>query len=429
MPRNPPMILVFDPHLAEQIYRQAGPVPVRPGFQAIAHARKKASSDYFSTKENENLECLLTAQGEPWKSLRSKVNKPLMRSNAADIYQPMIDDICLQLVQRIKQVRDQNHLVPENFVLELYRFSLESIGRIVLARSLGCFKNIQEENNELTLIRLVETLLKGSKYLDNGLRMWELFPSKKLDKFETDFTHFFNIVMKYVEEALHRIDETGDSMNTEEMGVLENLVHAGCDFKSVSAIALDMIFAGVDTTSHTAAFILYWLAKNPKCQETLYQELIATENKSTKWPAYLRAVVKESFRMTPAALGNIRQLDKSITLDQYNLPPGTRYILAHHTMSNSDEFVTNPTVFSPERWLKTNEKKNNVHPFVVLPFGHGPRMCIGRRFAEMEIYSVVSHVVKHFNVQWVGDPLQIKSETLISPNGPLKFRFIDRNVN
>ena len=74
--------------------------------------------------------------------------------------------------------------------------------------------------------------------------------------------------------------------------------------------------------------------------------------------SYLRAVMKESLRMMPAALGNMRQLTKPLLLtptnteNTYQLAPGTNYILAHQTMTRSEDWVKQPTQFRPERWIR-----------------------------------------------------------------------------
>ena len=62
-------------------------------------------------------------------------------------------------------------------------------------------------------------------------------------------------------------------------------------------------------------------------------------------------------------------------------------MLNHQTMCLQDEYFENATEFQPERWLKDGSATlKRSPPFVMLPFGHGARMCIGRRFAEQELY-------------------------------------------
>lgn len=65
-------------------------------------------------------------------------------------------------------------------------------------------------------------------------------------------------------------------------------------------------------------------------------------------------------------------------------------VFQHYVISNSERYFKKPDQFEPERWLKSN--KQDHHPFASLPFGYGKRMCLGRRFAELEIQTLILKV-------------------------------------
>lgn len=69
-------------------------------------------------------------------------------------------------------------------------------------------------------------------------------------------------------------------------------------------------------------------------------------------------------------------------------------VFQHYVISNSEKYFKNPNNFEPERWLRCN--KNLHHPFASLPFGYGKRMCLGRRFAELEIQTLITKVRTFF---------------------------------
>lgn len=60
-----------------------------------------------------------------------------------------------------------------------------------------------------------------------------------------------------------------------------------------------------------------------------------------------------------------------------------------------EEYVTDCKNFKPERWIKQSSEssKNYIHPFASLPYGHGPRMCLGRRFADLEMQVFLAKVI------------------------------------
>ena len=68
----------------------------------------------------------------------------------------------------------------------------------------------------------------------------------------------------------------------------------------------------------------------------------------------------------------------------------------------------------------------NIHPFVSLPFGFGPRMCIGRRLAVMEVSVLVARLVSAYRLGWAGPPLEVRTDILVFPDSPLAFTFTRR---
>lgn len=282
---------------------------------------------------------------------------------------------------------------------EIYKWALESIAAIVLETKLG-FLEGEMDSESLLMIEMVQKILQGNKALDSGLRLWERFPSKEFDEFYLNYKMFTKTAYKYITDASNRPPTSC------KKSLISDLALTGCDQKTISVMAADLMFGGVDTTSHSSIFALYLLATNQEKQDKLAQEISSTSCFSSELlsMSYLRAVMKESLRMMQAALGNIRQLNQSMVLNPintehtYHLDPGTNYILAHQTMARSE-----------------------IHPFVTLPFGVGKRMCIGTNLSEMEMSSLNVETVRKFKVGWTGAKLKIKLDTLIFPDGELHF--------
>merc|ERR1719244_903388 len=142
------------------------------------------------------------------------------------------------------------------------------------------------------MIDLVQKILKGSKSLDGGLRLWELFPSSQLNLFTEHYSQFSNLAQTYISKAIVRSPEDKGT------SVVQDLASSGCDQETISTIAADLMFGGVDTTAHTSMFVLYLLAVNPDKQEILHSQLQDQEGVESP---YLRAVLKESMRLLPPA--------------------------------------------------------------------------------------------------------------------------------
>lgn len=104
--------------------------------------------------------------------------------------------------------------------------------------------------------------------------------------------------------------------------------------------------------------------------------------------------------------------------------------MANMLLQNEEKYFKQSKEFIPERWLKESmpdacPASKATNPFVYLPFGFGPRSCIGRRFAELEIYSLVARIFSQFRVEYDYGPLKYRNSFVISPIGDMKFKLID----
>ena len=85
----------------------------------------------------------------------------------------------------------------------------------------------------------------------------------------------------------------------------------------------------------------------------------------------------------------------------------------------------NPEKFIPERWI---ENKKAIHPFSVRNFSHGPRMCLGKRFAELEIQMATSKLLQNFHIEWAADyDMETVNDLINTPDKPLIFKFTNIN--
>lgn len=200
--------------------------------------------------------------------------------------------------------------------------------------------------------------------------------------------------------------------------------------------SLDIFFQ----TSSAFTGALYLLAKNPDKQEILRNEIRAilpdkdssfTIEKMTRLP-YLRACIKESQRIFPTINGNVRGAGQDIVLDGYQIPKGTLVVMLSPDLQMDDKYFPMASKFLPERWLKTDEARATcpvsakaAPPFIYMPFGFGPRMCIGRRLAEMEMEILLSKLVRNFYISWEYPDLKFKWSTINAPVSKLRFTLVD----
>lgn len=174
------------------------------------------------------------------------------------------------------------------------------------------------------------------------------------------------------------------------------------------------------------------LAKNQDKQDILREEFRQIPNefitaKDLNNLPYLRACIKESLRLYPVVSANARSVGQDIVVGGYKIPKGVTVGMPMHVLMHDDQYFKNPKQFVPERWIKGSEHyKGNSDPFIYLPFGFGPRSCIGKRLSNMELEVVLINIIKNFKVEFNhSTDNAFKSNTVNVPNIPLQFKFSD----
>ena len=93
---------------------------------------------------------------------------------------------------------------------------------------------------------------------------------------------------------------------------------------------------------------------------------------------------------------------------------------------NDEKNFVEPEKFKPERWLRGCPGHHTAHPFAAIPFSFGPRMCIGRRFAELEVYVLAIKVLQRFRLEYHHDPVGRAIPFVCRPDKIIKMKFIPR---
>ena len=212
-------------------------------------------------------------------------------------------------------------------------------------------------------------------------------------------------------------------------------IHVGTGV-SIAAGGLN-VTAGISTfqavTGTTAAFFLLDLARNPDKQKILYQEILnvigdgcITEKKLNQMK-YLKACLHESQRLNPAVFGSSRTTQTDMVIEGYHVPKGVWVSYCIMLAMRDPKQFLEPTKFQPERWLRGCPSHHNAHPFATAIFSHGPRMCIGRRFAELECYILAIKMLQRFKLEYHHEPVAVATEFVNKPDKKIKMRFISRN--
>lgn len=104
--------------------------------------------------------------------------------------------------------------------------------------------------------------------------------------------------------------------------------------------------------------------------------------------------------------------------------------MANILVMRDEQYFGDSNRFLPERWLKSNQPNacpamKPASPFVYLPFGFGPRSCVGRRLATMEMDVILKRLLEKYHVEYHYADLKYRDGFVIAPYGDLKFKFTE----
>ena len=246
---------------------------------------------------------------------------------------------------------DQEHRIDDLTKL-CYEFALDAIGVMFIGSKL---KILQGSEYGKVMIKDVNTMFE--MFLDVAA-----IPPK-IAAYVPVFRRYLKIVERVYMLSKEKIDEAKEkhkvdgSLNGTVLGKM--IERCGPDSEIPAVMANDALLAGVDTTGNTIAFLLYHLAVHPDKQEKLYQEIVRVVGKDGKMTEdrlaemrFLKACQQESARMCPVALGSLRNPDKDIVLNGYQIPKDTTVFRLGFIMSNDAENFKEPEKFMPERWMR-----------------------------------------------------------------------------
>jgi cytochrome P450 len=224
-------------------------------------------------------------------------------------------------------------------------------------------------------------------------------------------------------ERLKRADETLRELG-ERQGERRSVLHALLELsqqsdvpwrlEEIRANLLQLYFAGFDTTRCATIWTLFLLAQHPEvCSrvlDELHQQLGGRdpEHEDLSRLTYLHAVVDESLRLYPTGPVGFRQTDEPLQVGDYALPADTVFVYTPWVTHRIPRIYPEPERFLPERFA--GGKKYPISAY--LPFGFGPDSCVAGTFAQVQIKTLVSMLLRRFRLDVL--PGQTLSLTLPS---------------
>uniref|UniRef100_UPI00358F15FF cytochrome P450 3A9-like n=1 Tax=Myxine glutinosa TaxID=7769 RepID=UPI00358F15FF len=425
------------------IYEGRIPMLMVTDLEIVKIVLVKEFYTHFTNRRNLKMngildEALSVVEDDTWKRIRS-ILSPTFSTGKLKEMVPIIKYYTNALVEHLRKRESQTLEIKKIFG----SFSMDVITSAAFSTQVDSLNN---ENDPF--IHNVNKLMKFSFFSPISLLIF-LFPVTipvlrffNFHMLSSSVLHFFNTNLQRMKKArmegkhLDRVDFFQMMIDVQISETVKNEQGAAIPYKSLSdneiqAQAMIFILAGTDTTANTLSYVAYNLAVHPDIQRKLQNEIDkAFPDKSeltyegVMGLPYLDMVISETLRMFPIAARAHRVCKKSTELGGLHVPRGMIIGVPLFALQRDPSVWPEPEEFRPERFTK--EAKEGRNPYAYLPFGAGPRNCIGMRFALMHMKMGLVALLREFNIRTTPEteiPLEIGSGVLLSPKNPIKLKF------
>jgi cytochrome P450 len=237
----------------------------------------------------------------------------------------------------------------------------------------------------------------------------------------------------YLDALVYRMIAARREAGTDTGDVLSMLLAArdadgsAMDDRQLRDEVMTLLAAGHETTANALGWTFMLLSEHPDVRAKLCDEIAAVLGDRPPTPGdlarmpYLECVIKESLRLYPPAWAGIRVAREEIELRGYRFPAGTAVGFTQYFTHRMPEYYAEPDRFLPERF---DPDGGEAHPpYAYIPFGMGPRSCIGSGFALMELKTVIPIILQRFRPELVpGQRIALEPVVTLRPRNGIRMR-------
>jgi cytochrome P450 len=358
---------------------------------------------------------LLTAEGESWRAQRRAL-APAFTPRVIEGFQPAMASVAESLVERWRALPDAS---PIDAAREMTHVTLEVLERTIFSDGLASEPAILAQ----AITRYLDTL--GRVHPFDALDLPAFLPRFGRRGGKASLTIFNRAVETIIarrRELLARGEEAPRDLLTLllEAHTLEN----GLAPDEVKANIATFIAAGHETTANTLSWSLFLLAFAPEWRERLEREIDTTQGDADLAASPLdrlvvtKAVIEEALRLYPPAASITRQPIGEDEIAGHRIDARTRVVISPWVLHRHHRLWDEPDRFDPSRFLP--EARQRIDRFAYLPFGAGPRICIGAGFALQEATILLAAITRRFRLELAsGREVRPVQRVTLRPQGGL----------
>ncbi|EDV24425.1 uncharacterized protein TRIADDRAFT_25944 [Trichoplax adhaerens] len=371
---------------------------------------------------------LLELKNQDWKRVRT-ILIPTFTASKLKLIVPLIKDTADILIDKLIKADEKG----EN--IDLWKASGMFSMKVILGTAFGL--EFENEEQEVKLTNAAGLFFRQDFGIRQTIFQLIFFASAKLFLFlepRCGGGNFCSSVRHIVEITKAVIKERRNNLAHDRpcrKDVLQYMIEADgsnqlSDDEMISQ-AFVFLVAGYETTQNALTFACYSLATNPDIQRKLIDEIDSKfpisdsldYNIVSEMP-YLDMVIAETLRLYPPAITTNREVSQSMIIDGIHIPKDVILAIPIYSIHRDPKYWHDPEQFIPERF--TPEAKASRNPYAYLPFGIGPRNCVGMRLALLELKVALVKTLQ--NIEFFANketevPLKLKSLSTLSPVNPL----------
>ena len=345
-----------------------------------------------------------------WKFLRSTLS-PTFTSGKMKLMVPKIQRCCTDLVENMSLQSENRAPVDMKELCGAYTMD------VISSTAFGIEVDSQKDPNN-TFVKYAKESSLGKLFMPQFLILF-MFPFLKnlvtVSFGKKEVGEFFKSVVDSAIELRKQANEgyndflqlmmdarhgTGEDSDYFTKGDLQEFKNRGLNSREITENAITFFIAGYDTTANTLAFACYCLATNQDVQEKLVEEIDTVlqgkkyQLDDTSKLVYLDRFLNEVLRLYGAASRFNRVAREDIIINGIFIPKGTDVTVPVCGLHRNPKYWPDPEKFDPDRFTDENKKKRPEYSFV--PFGIGPRHCIGMRLALLEAKMALVSMIQNF---------------------------------
>ncbi|XP_078521135.1 cytochrome P450 3A5-like [Lissotriton helveticus] len=232
--------------------------------------------------------------------------------------------------------------------------------------------------------------------------------------------------MQLMVDSQKEVNDTNSSGESHEYKALTD--------SEIMAQAIIFIFAGYETSSTSLNYLSWHLATYPEIQKKLQEEIdkVLPNKAPPTYDAlmqmeYLDMVINENLRLYPPGGRIERVCKKTIEIKGVTIPKGAITLIPAYVLHRDPDYWEEPEAFKPERFTKENIEAQE--PYTFLPFGAGPRNCIGMRMALISMKVALTILLQNFSFQACKETpvsLELDTKGFIQPKIPIVLKLVPR---